>query len=153
MENMKDKDAEQKTEQGIIVAGNEKKKKKESGKVKLKERRFIKKYLECGNATEAYYKMYKVTRKSASTLGYELLKKLDFDLILEEAGITEEIVARKLQEGLYATRPYGKDANIHEDYATRHQYLTTILKLKRRLDQAENDKQPVMQGLQIIINK
>lgn len=118
----------------------------------IKKRQFIKAYLELKDATKAYMQVYKVKERSASTLGYNLLKSIDFSQLLELGGITDAILKEKLQEGLQATRPYGKDNIIHPDYATRHSYVTTTLKLKKRL-QEDKQQQPIMQGLQVIINK
>lgn len=49
---------------------------------------------------------------------------------LEEIGVTDEKLAKKLEEGLEATSLFGKEATEHEDYRTRLEYLRYIGELK-----------------------
>jgi len=121
-------------------------------RAELKKKEFILAYLESKNATKAYQKVFKCRHSTASARGHELLKTIPFDELLELGGLTDAIIKEKLQEGLFATKPYGKDNIIHPDYATRHSYVTTALKLKKRL-QDDKQVQPIMQGLQIVIQK
>lgn len=112
----------------------------------LKQRKWIKIYLECGNATEAAMKVYDVKdRESAAQIGYENLRKLDYTEFLEEAGITDDLLQKKVIEGLEANRTVsakivGKTADSQTDdfidvpdFMARHKYLETALKLKQRL--------------------
>lgn len=116
----------------------------------IKQRKWIKEYLECGNATEAAMKIYDCKdRESASQIGYENLRKLDFEEFLEEAGITDSLLQKKIMEGLDATRTVSakiinskgvQDANSQTDdfidvpdFIARHKYLETALKLKQKL--------------------
>lgn len=96
-------------------------------KMTLKQRKWLKLYLECGNAKKAAMEVYNCKEDSAHNIGYENLQKLDYTQFLEEGGITEALLKQKLQEGLDA-----KDKK-QIDYSTRHKYLETALKLKRRL--------------------
>ena len=111
----------------------------------IKQRKWLKLYLEVGNASKAAYEVYNCKDKnSASTIGYENLRKLDYTCFLEEAGITENLLQQKIIEGLDATRSIsaisGSKANGGTvdfvdvpDYSSRHKYLETALKLKKRL--------------------
>src|SRR3990167_2664351 len=112
----------------------------------LKQREWLKIYLETGNATEAAARVYDVKdRHSASQIGYENLVKLDYSEFMEEAGITDKLLQQKILEGLNATKVVSaiktsKEADSQsndfidvEDYLTRHKYLETALKLKKRL--------------------
>lgn len=115
-------------------------------KLTFKQRKWIKLYLETGNATEAAMKVYDVKdRDSAKQIGYENLSKLDYSSFMEEAGITDVLIQQKIMEGLDANRVIsamntgkqatGATADFIDvpDYAIRHKYLETVLKLKKRL--------------------
>ena len=112
----------------------------------LKQRLWLGIYLKTGNATEAAVQVYDVKdRNSASQIGWENLRKLDYTEFMEEAGITDKLLQQRIMEGLSATkvvsaRVTGKEADSKtddfidvEDYLTRHKYLETALKLKKRL--------------------
>jgi hypothetical protein len=110
----------------------------------LKQRRWIKKYLEYGNAKKAAMEVYDCTEDSAGQIGYENLKKLDYSDLMEEAGVTDKVLQDKILEGLTATRVIsavkGTSANGGTtdfidvpDFMARHKYLETALKLKKRL--------------------
>lgn len=117
----------------------------------LKQRKWIKVYLETGNATEAAMQSYDCQdRESAAQIGWENLRKLDYEDFLEEAGITDKLLQDKIMDGLDATKPISaliiantetgvlktkdNEGQIEvADYAIRHKYLETALKLKKRL--------------------
>lgn len=113
----------------------------------LKQRKWIKLYLECGNATEAAMQSYDCNgnRETAAQIGWENLRKLDYSDFLEEAGITDKLLQEKIMEGLSATKTVSavntsKDAKANDvnfvdvpDFLARHKYLETTLKLKQRL--------------------
>ena len=122
----------------------------------FKQRKWLKLYLECGNATEAAMQSYDCKdRESAAQIGFENLRKLDYTDFMEAAGVTDHLLQQKLLEGLEATKQIGArkivqgartgheikvDATTDtddfidvEDYAIRHKYLETALKLKKRL--------------------
>ena len=112
----------------------------------FKQRKWLKIYLELGNATEAAMRTYDCKdRESASQIGWENLRKLDFGDLMEESGLTDDKLNKKLVEGLDATRSVSaritnKDAGVDTDdfidvpdFQTRHKYLETALKLKQRL--------------------
>jgi len=112
----------------------------------LKQRKWLKLYLELGNATEAAMQVYDCKdRDVAKSIGWENLTKLDFSDFLEEAGITDKLLQQKIMEGLDATRTVSaintsKNATAQStdfvdvpDFLARHKYLETALKLKRKL--------------------
>ena len=91
----------------------------------IKEKKFIKEYIKTGNATEAASRVYDVSSKnSAAVIGNENLRKLNIVDVMEKAGITDEKLTKKLDEGLEASKEGGTD------YITRHRYLETALRLK-----------------------
>ena len=117
-----------------------------SSELTIKQRKWLKLYLELGNATEAAMQTYDCkNRNSAAQVGYENLRKLDYEEFMEEAGITDKLLQEKILQGLEATkvvsaRMTSKDADSNtddfidiEDYMVRHKYLETALKLKKRL--------------------
>lgn len=112
----------------------------------LKQRKWLSVYLSCGNATEAAMQAYDTDdRDSAGVIGYENLRKLNYEDFLESAGITDKLLQEKIVEGLDATRTVsavntGKNATADStdfvdvpDFMARHKYLETALKLKKRL--------------------
>lgn len=108
----------------------------------IKEKKFIKEYLDTGNATEAAARVYDVSsRESAHAIGSENLRKLTFPELMDQMGITDEKLNQVLAEGLEANRTIsaiaGTEANGGTvdfvdvpDFQTRHRYLETGLKLK-----------------------
>lgn len=72
------------------------------------------------------------SKKTAKT-PKKLTESSGFQQILEEAGITDFELAKVLHDGLGATRVISLGANdtaTQPDYAVRHKYLETGLKLK-----------------------
>lgn len=123
----------------------------EEFKLTLKFRRWLDVYIQTGNATEAAMQAYDCKdRDSARALGSENLAKLNYVEFLEQSGITDAKLTQKIQEGLDATKPISAlvIANTEKgtvqtkdnegqievpDFAVRHKYLETALKLKKRL--------------------
>jgi len=123
----------------------------------LRERKFISAYIENGgNATKAYLAINpKYEGDSARVLGHNYLTKLNISQneLMELMGMTDAYLQEKLNEGLEAKKvisvipmkakeaqpnstdlPDANSRNIDfvdvEDYAVRHKYLDTALKLK-----------------------
>lgn len=124
----------------------------------LKQRKWMKLYLECGNAKKAALEVYDCTEDSAGVIGWENLNKLNYSDFLEEAGITDKLLQEKILEGLDANKTVSavktsKEASAAEtdfidvpDFLARHKYLETALKLKKRLIDKEehgNSTQPI----------
>lgn len=103
-------------------------------KLTLKQRRWLKEYVECGNATEAASRVYACkNRDSANAIGAQNLAKISIDILLEESGVSDAKLVRTLMEGMDATKPLGR-ANIKvPDYHARHRFLVTALLLKNHL--------------------
>lgn len=112
----------------------------------LKQRKWIKVYIDTGNATEAAMQVYDCKdRDVARAIGSENLSKLNYSDFLEEAGITDKLLQQKIMEGMEATRTVsakiiGKTADSQTDdfidvpdFMARHKYLETALKLKKRM--------------------
>ena len=125
----------------------------------LRERKFIKSYIENGgNATEAYLTINpECDRENAREYGYRMLQKVDIGIaeLMEMMGTTDAYLNQKLNEGLEATKvvsvipikpkeaqpstgdlPDATSKNVEfidvEDYPTRHKYLDMAYKLKDR---------------------
>ena len=132
----------------------------------LRERKFIKSYIENGgNATQAYMALNPEYKgKNARKLGSTMWTNIDisFDDIMDIAGITDEFLAQKIFEGLNATKTISvipikskeaqenstdlQEANSRniefvdvEDYPTRHKYVDTSLKLKNKFPTEKKD--------------
>ena len=122
----------------------------------LNQRAFIKAYCKFKNAGQAYKSLHpKVDDDSANVLGCRMLKEVNYTDLLEEAGLTDALLNQKTLEGLGATKQIGARKIVQgaktgheikvdamtdtddfievEDYAIRHKYLETTLKLKKRL--------------------
>lgn len=105
----------------------------------LKQIKFVKVYLEEGNATEAAWQAFDCKdRNIASAIGSEYLRKLGgrIGALMVKRGLTEEALIEKLSEGLEAFRTEiatyeGKITDTKEftDFVTRQRYLDTALKL------------------------
>jgi hypothetical protein len=146
----------------------------------IKQRKFIKYYLELGNATEAVIKAgYDVKdNESAAQIGYENLRKLDYEDFMEAAGITDSLLQQKIVEGLDANRTISanvivksndpkiktKSATARDidfidvpDFAIRHKYLETALKLKKRLidriQHSTDPENPIKVDIDVTIKK
>lgn len=130
----------------------------------LKQRKWLKVYLDTGNATEAAMQSYDIdpkdpeARNKAGVIGYENIRKLNYEDFLEQAGITDKLLQQKIMEGLEATKVISARVIVSKDKPTsqangelppatsqtddfidvpdfmaRHKYLETALKLKQRL--------------------
>lgn len=141
--------------------------------IELDRRAFIKAYCKIKNAGKAYKSLHpKVTDHSAEELGSRMLREVEFSDLLEEAGVTDALLNQKTLEGLDATKQIGARKIIqgaktgHEikvdamtdtddfievaDYAIRHKYLETSLKLKKRLtDKVEVEGNVTVEGVVI----
>jgi len=110
---------------------------------KLTERqsRFVDNYVDCGNGAEAARRAG-YSENSAKEIASRELTKANIQAAItermDEAGITEKRLLKVLDKGLSATKPYfrqkGEGAEAEEktydDYAVRHRYLDTALKLR-----------------------
>lgn len=134
----------------------EQKKKK---KITLKQRKWIKEYIATGNATEAAMKVYDCKDKgTAANIGSENLRKLQMTELMEEMGLTDVTLLNVGTVGMTeANKIHGTGDSYVEvpDYATRHKYWETMLKLKRKLGSDTNvavqvNVQPILGGESVI---
>ena len=110
-------------------------------KLTLKQSRFVDNYVVCGNASEAARKAG-YSPKTAGEIGHENLKKPEIRGAIaermDEVGITEKRLLQVLDEGLSATKSHFRqktdgaeaEVKVYDDYAVRHRYLDTALKLR-----------------------
>lgn len=157
------------------------KKKTSTSDLTLKQRKWLKVYLECGNATEAAMQSYDCKdRNSASLIGYENIRKLNYEDFLEEAGITDNLLRNRILEGLDANKQlatrviFKKEAPTSQsagelplagsstddfievpDHIARHKYLETALKLKQRLLDRKDitSKGEKLESIQVVITE
>jgi len=116
----------------------------------IKQRRFVKCYLQSGNASAAALKAGYKNRQR----GFELVSKLVnsglFREFLEQNGLNDNELIKVLKEGLQATKVVGYLNNKTNgtqkvsdefveipDYNCRHRYLETALKLKHLFPEKE----------------
>lgn len=108
-------------------------------KLTLKQRKWLKLYMETGNATRSALAAYDLDEQTqygtAENIGYENVRKLEipFEELLDEAGISDIYLTRKLRENLNATKLYGITHKVWADYPSRNKALETALKLKGKL--------------------
>lgn len=148
----------QEIEKGVIlpdkiISNKIQTKKQQSRSAEYKKRKFIKLYIDSGNAVQSYKNTFRCSLSTANGLASNYLKKIDIEDLMEQSGITDQALINGLKTGLQADKPYGKEGFIHPDYATRHTYIETGLKLKKRLNPTNKDTNNQMVGLNIIINK
>lgn len=109
---------------------------KATAKLTPKQRKFMKIYAKTLNATEAAMQSYDCKdRDVAKALGAENLSKLNFTELLDAVGLTDDDLAVALREGRHSTRAIVVDGKVQgvADYATRHKYVETLLKVKGKL--------------------
>jgi len=132
-----------------------------SNKLTLKQRKWIKKYIETGNATEASMQSYDCKdRKSAKVIGSENLSKLNFPELMEDMGLTNVALINVGAEGMTkAKKIHGTGDNFVEipDYAVRHRYWETLLKLKGKLNRdvttaIQINPRPILGGVTVQTN-
>lgn len=82
----------------------------------LKQRRWVKLYLQYNNATKAAVEAYGCDEASAGQIGWENLQKLDFTELLEEAGVTDSKIATVVKDGMEANKVIS--ANVYPDGKT-----------------------------------
>jgi hypothetical protein len=100
----------------------------------LKQRKWIKEYIETGNATEAAMRVYDCQdRETAANVGCENVRKLQMPDLMDEMGLTDVALLNMGAEG--ATKPVKQSitGEIFPDYNTRRGYWETLLKLKGKL--------------------
>ena len=104
----------------------------------LKQRKFVKEYIELGNATEAASRVYKVSsRHSAEQIGYENLRNVEIngeiEAQLSREGLNVVKFVTSLNEALGATnREYNYQSGSFEytpDHATRLNAVKIIHRL------------------------
>ncbi|MCK9371320.1 terminase small subunit [Candidatus Dojkabacteria bacterium] len=117
-------------------------------KLTIKQKRWIKAYIETGNATEAAMQAYDCKdRDSARALGSENLAKLNIAELMEDMGLTDVALINIGTEGMTKAIKQSMTGEVHPDYATRHRYWDTMLKLKRKL----TDKLDITSGGESLI--
>lgn len=103
-------------------------------KLTIKQRKWLKLYIETGNATEAAFQAYDCKdRDSARALGSENLAKLNISELMENMGLTDVALINIGTEGMTKAVKQSMTGEVHPDYAVRHKYWDTMLKLKQKL--------------------
>jgi hypothetical protein len=106
---------------------------KRKQKLSFKQRKFLKHYLATGDGTEAAMRAYAVrNRSNAGHIATQLLKSLDFSLILEMAGASDSQLALKTTEGLNAMKSNKMGQQI-PDLELRLKYITLAMEAKRKI--------------------
>jgi phage terminase small subunit len=124
----------------------------------VKQRKFLKFYLQTGNASESALKAGYSFRESAFELLSNPIIQKAYQALLDKQGITDDKLNQVLEDGLDATKVVGylhqykkngKNGKVEKvqpdeiissefldvpDLPTRHKYLETALKLKDRLN-------------------
>ncbi|MEE9612553.1 MAG: terminase small subunit [Desulfatiglandales bacterium] len=111
----------------------------------LKQLKFIKHFIECGNATEAARRAG-YSERTAKQIASENLTKPDFQEaiadLLKQHGLTDDMLVMKISEGTNAmeTKFFQKDGEVRDSrevtaWDTRLRYIETALKLKGYLRQ------------------
>ncbi len=111
----------------------------------LKQRIAFKEIVENGRSASAAMREAGYSAKTA-TAPAKLTTSDGFKELMEQMGISDEKLAKRLDEGLDATKAVvmGKESNesfvdIQPDYMVRHKYIETSFKLKRYLDNDKKD--------------
>ncbi len=132
--------------------------------ITIKEKAFVKEYVQTGNATEAASRVYDVSsRHSAEQIGHENLRKLEISDYLEAAGLTNENIAQIIVNATKATKLEQAHIFIHSltgdrlkefmewpDWNTRLKALLIAIKLKNIGKPESPQPSPIFGGLSII---
>ena len=130
-------------------------------KLTIKQRKWIKEYIKKGNATRAALKVYDTEDyNTAAQIGSQNLKKLQFTDLMEEMGLSDATLLNVGVEGMTkANKIHGTGDNFVEipDYAIRHRYWETLLKLKGKLSDknitaAQVNVKPILGGITETLN-
>ncbi|OGG13788.1 hypothetical protein A2773_01540 [Candidatus Gottesmanbacteria bacterium RIFCSPHIGHO2_01_FULL_39_10] len=117
----------------------------------LKQRKWLKAYIECGNATEAAMRAYDCkTRRSANAIGAKNLSKINLGNALEDEGLTLLLIAKTLIDGCKATKMYGNGI-ARPDWRVRHPYLVTALRIRGLYPPTKNKKNNADEAPRILI--
>lgn len=126
-------------------------------KLTLKQQKWLEIYLKTGNATEAAREAYNCNERSARQIGYENMTKLDISELFDAQGMTLLKLITEIIEGTNATKLIKANLivqkeNTHDitskqlieaakelngvymevpDFAARHKYLTTALRMRK----------------------
>jgi hypothetical protein len=131
----------------------------------IKQRKWLKKYLEYGSARKAAMEVYDCTEESAGVIGFENLNKLNIVEAMEEAGITTHKLFKVHNEGLEANKIVSALKTKQEasadsddfieipDFAVRHKYLETAYKLKKMLVDRQEVTGADGQPITIVVGK
>jgi hypothetical protein len=122
------------------IIGNKRLTLRSGRKASLKYMRWLKEYINSGNATQSALKAYHCSPLSARQIGYENIAKLDYTVFMEQFGITDALLMSKLNEGLSSDKVHTSHTEadtLVPDMPTRHKYLETALKLKKRLTNSD----------------
>lgn len=114
---------------------------KKSKKLTLKQKKFVKAYIENGNGTKAAeIAGYKHPNPQASQTLAKLSDNDEFIAMMEKAGLSDKLLLKKLREGCNAddTKFFAFEGTVIDertttDFPTRHKYLETAFKLRGRL--------------------
>lgn len=121
-------------------------------RVSLKQRKWLAEYAKDGDSIRATMQVYHTSMKNSYVIAHDLLAKIDFIELMDVMGISDQLLNSKLKEGLGATKIVEQAREFKEapDYAVRHKYLETGLKLRGRIDSPTTtinvDKMLVMDG-------
>lgn len=124
----------------------------------IKQRKWLKLYIETGNATEAAFQVYDCKDKgSAANIGWENVRKLDMNELMEEMGLTDIALMNIGTEGMTKAVKQSMTGEVHPDYAVRHKYWDTMLKLKQKLVERKDITSggkpiPLLNGLDVSNN-
>lgn len=126
-------------------------------KLTLKQRKFVKAYVESGNAANAAKKSG-YSKNCARQIGAENLTKpvikQTIQVLMETRGLSDDRLLEVLESGLAADKIV--DNITAPDYPTRHKYLETALKLKNYFsppqieDNANISQEEMQQRIRVI---
>lgn len=123
----------------------------------IKQRKFVRFYLQTGNASQSALKAgYKNRMSAFDTLTKPYVQSLMLQ-IMEQKGITDKKLANVLKEGLSAKRVVaiadGDDEKRIEvaDLSTRHKYLETALKIKGNSFEKADQPVPIVNNVVSVV--
>lgn len=82
-------------------------------------------------------------------LGYNLNSpnsdlRTQFQKVLRKSGLTDKILCKKINDGVHAEKPYGRDGDLYPDWDARHKFITLALKINNVIDNDTPISSPIL---------
>jgi hypothetical protein len=107
--------------------------KQKQKELEINDLKFIEEYIKDGNGTQAYMRVYpNCSYDSARALATRKLAKINMSELMEAMGLTKKSLLQMITVGMMKPTKKEGDEQV-PDYAVRHKYLETALKVGKMI--------------------